>query len=142
VPATLEPSANASKSRSATRARDAASLGRAAENVAARFLISRGLKVVLRNFRRRRGEIDLVAREADVIVVVEVRTRSSQKYGGAAASINARKQARIVRATYLLLQRYPQYMRMRVRFDVVIVFDALAKSPRVQWIKHAFAACW
>jgi Holliday junction resolvase-like predicted endonuclease len=69
-----------------------------------------------------------------------VRTRSSEQYGGAAASISSRNQARIIRADHLLLQKHREYARMRMRFDVIIVFDGLAREPRVQWIKHAFLA--
>ena len=71
------------------RARAAAQLGRAAEDVAARYLTSQGLRVVQRNFRRRLGELDLVARDRDVVVIVEVRTRSSEKYGFTSPSSNA-----------------------------------------------------
>src|SRR6185312_14136596 len=81
--------------RHAARAYAAAELGRAAEAIAARFLVSHGLEIVMHNFRRRLGEIDLVAREGPVLVIVEVRTRSTQKYGGAAASVDWRKRARI-----------------------------------------------
>jgi len=140
APSKAAPADASARNFTAARAHAAARLGRAAEDVAARFLISRGLQVLQRNFRRRLGEIDLVARDADVLVIVEVRTRSTEQYGGAAASISARKRARIVRATHLLLQRHHEYARLPARFDVVIVFDALARSPRVQWIKHAFLA--
>ncbi len=122
------------------RARAAAELGRAAEDIAARHLTSHGLRIVQRNFRRRLGELDLVARDGKVVVIVEVRSRSSERYGGAAASIDGRKQARIVRAARLLLQMRPEYARTPVRFDVVIVYEPLAEKPRVQWIKHAFLA--
>lgn len=122
------------------RARAAAELGRAAESVAARFLVSRGLEIVMRNFRRRLGEIDLVAREGPVLAIVEVRTRSTQKYGGAAASVDWRKRTRIVRAAHLLMTRHQEYAQQRIRFDVIVVFNALAENPQVQWIKNAFAA--
>ncbi len=122
----------------AARALAAAKLGRAAEHIAARFLTAQGLELVLRNFRRRLGEIDLVALDTGAIVIVEVRTRSSERYGGAAASVDARKRARIIRATHLLLQQHREYGHMRVRFDVIIVFNTLTQNPRVQWIKHAF----
>jgi putative endonuclease len=114
-------------------------LGRAAEAIAARFLASHGLEIALRNFRRRRGEIDLVARDGNVLVIVEVRTRSTQKYGGAAASVDWRKRNRIVRAAHLLLRKHAGYAQLRVRFDVIVVFNALAENPQVQWIRHAFA---
>ena len=123
------------------RAHAAAELGRAAEAVAARFLASHGLEVVIRNFRRRLGEIDLVARDGPMLVIVEVRTRSTQKFGGAAASVDWRKRTRIVRAAHLLLSKHEDYTGMRIRFDVIVVFNALAENPQVQWIKHAFAVC-
>jgi putative endonuclease len=116
-------------------------LGRAAEAIAARFLVSHGLEILMHNFRRRLGEIDLVAREGPVLVIVEVRTRSTQKYGGAAASVDWRKRARIIRAAHLLLRKHAAYAQKRIRFDVIVVFNALAENPRVQWIKHAFAEC-
>jgi putative endonuclease len=122
------------------RARAAAELGCAAEAVAARFLEAHGLQILMRNFRRRLGEIDLVARDGPVLVIVEVRTRSSERYGGAAASVDWSKRTRIVRAAHLLLNRQAEYAQMRVRFDVIVVFNAFAENPRVQWIKHAFAA--
>jgi putative endonuclease len=115
-------------------------LGRAAEHIAAHFLTAQGLDLALRNFRRRLGEIDLVALDSDTVVIVEVRTRSSERYGGAAASVDGRKRARIIRAAHLLLQRHREYAHMRVRFDVIIVHNALTENPQVQWIKHAFLA--
>lgn len=123
------------------RAHAAAELGRAAEAVAARFLASHGLEIVMRNFRRRLGEIDLVARDGPVLVIVEVRTRSTQKYGGAAASVDWRKRTRIVRAAKQLLIKHAEYTQMRIRFDVILVSNALEQNPQVQWIKHAFAEC-
>lgn len=62
--------------------------GGAAEEQAARFLAHQGLDIVARNFRTRFGEIDLVAREGATLVFVEVRMRTSDRYGGAAASID------------------------------------------------------
>ena len=62
-------------------------LGNEAERIAAQFFAAQGLTLVARNFRRRLGELDLIARCGDVLVIAEVRTRSSNAYGGAAASI-------------------------------------------------------
>jgi len=125
----------------AARAHAAAELGRVAEAIAARFLESHGLEIAMHNFRRRLGEIDLVAREGPVLVIVEVRTRSTQKYGGAAASVDWRKRGRIIRAAHLLRRKHAAYAQKRIRFDVIVVFNALAENPQVQWIKHAFAEC-
>ena len=81
---------------------------------------------------------DLVGREGNILIVVEVRTRSSMQFGGAAASVDRRKQLRIVRAAQQLLQEFPELARLPVRFDVVVVHDAGAKDPPILWLKHAF----
>ena len=109
--------------------------GSLAENSAAAFLESQGFRIVARNFLRRVGELDIVARHGDLLVVAEVRTRASDEYGGAAASIGPAKQRRIVLTTALFLQRHREYARHRVRFDVLIVRDG-----NIQWLKHAFDA--
>jgi putative endonuclease len=72
--------------------------GARAEARACAFLVSHGLSIVARNVRSRFGEIDVVARDGDTLVFVEVRLRRSAAYGGAAASITAAKRARIVAA--------------------------------------------
>ena len=118
--------------------RAALELGRRAEEIAAVHLSARGLQILHRNFRRRLGELDLVARDGEELVIVEVRTRSTGAYGGAAASIDSRKRQRMVKATLLLLQRHKDLARMRVRFDAVLVSNVDAAEPTVQWIRHAF----
>jgi len=115
-------------------------IGQTAEDIAADFLRAQGLEILQRNYRRRRGELDVIAREGDVLAIVEVRTRSSKTYGGAAVSVDGRKQRRIVHAAALLLQQHKSFARMRVRFDVIVVSDVGALSPSVEWIRHAFGA--
>ena len=66
-----------------------------AEALAAEFLVARGLSIVERNFRCRRGEIDIIARDGDTLVFAEVRLRTRSDFGGAAASITAKKRARM-----------------------------------------------
>ena len=114
-------------------------LGRWAEDAAAAHLRAHGAQILHRNYRRRLGEIDLVALSQGVLIIAEVRTRSSDAYGGAAASIDGRKQRRIVRAAQQLLQQHPGYARLAVRFDALIVSGAAA-APEVEWIRHAFEA--
>jgi putative endonuclease len=109
--------------------------GSLAENSAAAFLESQGFRIVARNFLRRVGELDIVARRDDILIVAEVRTRARDDFGGAAASVGPAKQRRIVMTTALFLQGHREYARCRVRFDVLIVRDG-----RVEWLKHAFGA--
>ena len=112
---------------------DRQQIGRTAEDAAVAFLESQGLEILFRNFRRRAGELDIVAREGHTLIIVEVRTRCSDKFGGAAASVDFRKQAKLRRAAALLLQQRNDLARLRVRFDVVAMTPA-----GIEWIKHAF----
>lgn len=111
--------------------------GHLSEGRAARWLESRGLRVLERNLLCRAGEIDLVALECDVLVFVEVRYRGSASHGGAAASVNRGKQRRLLRAARyflpLLVQRHLQGRAPACRFDVICFQDG-----RLQWIRHAF----
>jgi putative endonuclease len=113
-------------------------IGQAAENVAADFLRAQGLDILERNYLRRMGELDIVARDRDVLVIAEVRTRSSDRYGGAAASVDSRKQQRLIRTASQLLQQRKDLSQLRVRFDVVVVSEMEAGCGRVEWIRHAF----
>jgi putative endonuclease len=109
--------------------------GSLAENSASAFLESQGFTIVTRNFLRRVGELDIVARAGDLLIVAEVRTRASDAYGGAAASVGRAKQRRIASTAALLLQRHRELRQCRVRFDVIVVRDGT-----IEWIKHAFEA--
>lgn len=93
--------------------------GARAEALAADYLRAQGLAIVARNFRTRFGEIDLIARDRDVLVFVEVRMRRSRRFGGAIASITAAKRRRLVSAAngYLaMIGREPP-----CRFDAVVM---------------------
>jgi putative endonuclease len=107
--------------------------GDAAEDLAARFLEARGLAIVDRNWRCRAGEIDLVARDGATLVFVEVRLRTSAAFGGAAASVDAHKQRRILQAARLYLAGRAD---TPCRCDVVVL-DRLDPA-RIEWIRDAF----
>ena len=115
--------------------------GRRAEELAAQFLRAAGCEILECNYRRRLGELDIVARVDDVLVVAEVRTRASDAYGGAGASVDRSKQRRITRAAQQLLQQRRELAELPVRFDVLIVSDPFGPSPAIEWIQHAFEAC-
>lgn len=109
--------------------------GAEAEALAAAFLERRGLRIIERNYRCRLGEIDLVAREGDTIVFVEVRQRSSRAFGGAAASITARKRMRLARAARHYLSRMGTLPACR--FDAVLIEGSPAQ---IEWLRDAFGA--
>jgi putative endonuclease len=115
-------------------------VGARAELAAARFLEGQHLTILLRNYRCRMGELDLVASAPDgTLVIAEVRMRSSDSHGGAAASVTARKQRRIVRASRHLLTMQPRLARCAVRFDVL---DLRPEDGgyAINWIRHAFSS--
>jgi len=114
--------------------------GRRAEELAAEFLRAQGFEILQRNYLRRLGELDVIARRADLLVIAEVRPRSSAADGGAAASVDRRKQQRITRAAGALLQQRAELARLAVRFDVIVVSDPHGAAPRIEWIQHAFEA--
>ena len=114
-------------------------LGRRAEERALAYLESQGLALIARNHRCRGGEIDLVMRDGPVLVLVEVRSRSRRDYGGAAASIGARKQRRFVVAARHLLRTHPELAKLRARFDVVAIDAGTAPgTTTLEWIRDAF----
>lgn len=118
-------------------AADRRQLGSEAEARAARFLGAAGLELVRRNYRCRMGELDLIARQGNLLIVAEVRLRSSERYGGAAASITGAKRQRIVRTTRHLLARYPSLQKCSVRFDALLI---AGEDGPIEWIKGAFDA--
>ena len=109
--------------------------GARAEDLCEEHLRRAGLRVLARNWRCRHGEIDLVAEEGSTLVFAEVRYRRSRRHGGAAESITAAKQARLLAAARLYLMRRPE---AACRFDVLLL-DAL-EPGRIEWIRDAFAA--
>src|SRR3954463_15968508 len=93
--------------------------GRAGEDEALEYLTQRGLTLVERNFRCKGGEIDLIMQQHAMLVFVEVRKRADNRHGGAAASVTAAKQGRLIIAAQIYLQRYR--MPPACRFDVVAI---------------------
>ncbi len=109
--------------------RQAALRGQAAEARALRYLQQQGMQLVERNFICRYGEIDLIMREQQTLVFVEVRQRSSMQFGGAAASVTAAKQARLWRTAEVFLRRYAT--PPGCRFDLIAI-----QGGDLSWIRH------
>jgi putative endonuclease len=106
--------------------------GTEAELAAQDFLQQQGLQALARNHRCRGGEIDLVMRDRDTLVFVEVRLRRNPNFGGALASVDQRKQRRLGLAAQHYLQRH--------RWDGPCRFDVIGLDARgqCQWVKNAF----
>jgi len=105
------------------------------EEAARVFLEARGMRLVRANFLCRHGEIDLVMRDGDTLVFVEVRYRRGSSFGGALASVTAAKQRKLVSAAHLWLAAYPRDASRACRFDV-LAFD----GDDVTWVRGAFEA--
>ena len=113
----------------------AAERGRQAEQTACAYLLAHGLILLERNYHSRRGEIDLILREADTLVFVEVRYRRQAGFGSAAESVNRNKQMRLSACARQYLQTQSHFNPTGCRFDVVAI-DGPVQS--ITWIKDAF----
>ena len=109
--------------------------GKDAEARAAQYLQAQGLQIVERNYRCRYGEVDLIARDGQTLVFVEVRARSSNAFGGAAASITTAKQKKLTRTALHYLSTAGQ--TPRCRFDAVLLSG---DNAPVEWLQDAFGA--
>lgn len=113
--------------------------GAAAEALAARHLERHGLTIIARNVRCRGGEVDLVADDGRSLVFVEVRLRKNGRFGGAAASITASKQRRVILAAqHWLAGDGRRHANRACRFDAILL-DGL-DAARIEWIRGAFDA--
>ena len=114
-----------------------ATLGKQAEDVALRYLLQKGLRLLTRNYRGPAGEIDLVMDQRGTLVFVEIRYRRAARFGGAGESVDSRKRARLVATALDYLQRHREAAKCPIRFDVVAV-GGLAEKASIDWIADAF----
>jgi putative endonuclease len=105
------------------------------EGAALSFLQAQGLRLVRANFLCRHGEIDLVMRDGETLVFVEVRYRSNVAYGGALGSVTMAKRRKLISAAHLWLAWHPHDARRPCRFDV-LAFE----GESVEWVRAAFDA--
>jgi len=98
-----------------------------------------GLTCLAQNYTTRYGELDLVMREKQTVVFVEVRYRKSASHGDAAASVTAAKQTKLILAAQQWLAAHPQHAKLACRFDVVS-YDGPVEAISRQWLRGAFDA--
>ena len=114
-------------------------LGERGEKFAARFLRRHGYKILVRRFKSRSGEIDIVCRHKDWLVFVEVKTRTTEQFGAPSEAVNREKQRHIskVALDYLRMLGNPQ---VRWRFDIVevVMRDGVRKPDDIRLIQSAF----
>jgi putative endonuclease len=116
------------------------SLGRVAENLAAEYLERSGLRVLARNWRRREGEIDIVAEDSGALVFVEVRSRTGEESGHPLEAVTPRKRAQVIRSARVYLNE-ETWAASEFRFDVVgVTFWEDGRAPRLDYVRDAFVA--
>lgn len=120
--------------------RSTGSLGSAGEDHAADYLRQQGWRILVRNYRHRLGEIDLIALDGDTIVFVEVKTRSGASHGLPLDAVHHDKQQRITRIALAYLKQCG-WLERRSRFDVIsIVWPGADQPPQLSHYRHAFEA--
>ncbi len=115
-------------------------VGRRGEETARAFLERRGVRILAENFACAAGEIDLIGRDGDTLVFIEVKARTSEAFGPPHLAVHRRKQRQIIRAAqwYLAERRTPE---VPCRFDVLaLTFPEDGGTPRVDWVRDAFPA--
>jgi len=115
------------------------SKGKLAEDLAYQYLKRQGLRLLAKNYRSRMGEIDLIMRDGNVTVFIEVRSRKHDGHMHVVESIDSGKRARIIETSLEYLQNHRRSNKDICRFDVILLTGS-PESVRIEWIKNAFEA--
>lgn len=115
-------------------------LGQTGEALAERHIKKLGYQILERNYRNRLGEIDLIARDNDTLVFVEVKTRRSDRYGSPRLAITPHKQKKLS-ITALSYLKQTRQINCKARFDVVLINTA-GDTPEIETIQNAFGLCY
>ena len=114
-------------------------LGKIGEDLAAQFLVDKGYEILERNWRNKHKEIDIIAQDGEVLVIVEVKTRQNDEHGDPDIAVTRQKQLRLVYAANAYL--FQHNLDINTRFDIVsIVFND--GNPVIEHIEDAFLPQW
>jgi putative endonuclease len=116
---------------------EARALGRSGEDIAVSYLLKKKFRIICRGFRFHKGEIDIIARDGDTLVFIEVKTRRNLDFGRPEEAVTPPKQNQIRRlaAAYLAMNNLADFP---CRFDVLSLFWNEKEGPQVRHIKDAF----
>jgi len=125
-------------------------LGKQIEDLICFYLSRQKLKLIVRNYTCRYGEIDLIMRDKTTLVFIEVRYRQNFKFGSSLETVNLAKQNKIIKTAEYYLQSHDLFEKISCRFDVIGVrpnvnypqqqaFISQLKQAQVEWIKNAFS---
>lgn len=113
-------------------------LGDFGEKQAARYLKSKNYRILYKNYRCRYGEIDIIAKDReDTLIFIEVKTRSSERYGRGMESVTSKKQQRLKKTGLYFLQKNKIFFT-GLRFDVIDILVKQNEFPEIIHIKNAF----
>lgn len=107
--------------------------GRLGENEASKYLISKGYKIIDRNYRTRIGEIDIIAQKFQTLIFVEVKTRTNTNYGFPYEAVNRRKMDKILKTSLVYIQQN-SLNNYQIRYDIIEVF--LYKKIKINHIEN------
>jgi putative endonuclease len=114
--------------------------GTAVEAAAERWLSAHGLRLVMKNFSCKAGEIDLVMRDGEQLVFIEVRFRQADRFGSAAESVTRNKQQKIARAAQYFIAAHTRWSDSTCRFDVLGASQVTVEAEiEWQWLRDAFS---
>ncbi|MEY4588087.1 MAG: hypothetical protein RL497_163 [Pseudomonadota bacterium] len=113
--------------------------GDEAETWALHYVQQQGWSLVEANFRSTFGEIDLIVKQQQQLVFIEVKQRRSTQYGSAQAMVTTQKQQKIILTSQYFLQQFPQYQKYHLRYDVIAI-DTQNATPVITWLPNAFYA--
>ncbi len=111
--------------------------GKMAEKAALKFLEQQGFSLITKNYRNRRGEIDLIVENESLVLIVEVRYRGHSRFGLASETVDARKQAKIIQCAEQFLAQNP--VNKSIRIDVITASPG-SSGLKINWIQDAFRA--
>lgn len=114
-------------------------LGRKGEMLASRYLMDKGFAILHYNWRSGHKEIDIIAKERDTLVFVEVKSRSSELYGNAEQAVDDRKIRLLLSAAQTYILKYG--IDLKYRFDIITVIG-VCEPYRIEHIRDAFYATW
>lgn len=115
-----------------------AETGRRGELLAREYILGLGWQLVEANWRCRSGEIDIIARDGKDLVFVEVRTKTTDRFGTGAESVNWRKQKQVRTLAGVFLLGMRNQSDLRIRFDMISIYLRAGQEPLLQHLRNAF----
>ena len=111
------------------------SRGKSGEKLAKDYLITKGYSILETNYRNKIGEIDIIAKDKDILVFIEVKTRTSTDYGYAFEAVDFRKQRKIIN-TSMVYVKYKNYVDTQLRYDIIEVY--MTNVIKINHLDNAF----